>query len=136
MGGAGSPSNKYTITADKSVYNMSSTVSVTINGGAYTGHLLGSSSGTFEGCARSSRCDETTCTHVNTNVVADGTSFEWTPSACETVTFRAMIHDQTSSSMYRTESITVTCESAASRLMASVTILFFSALVSISTVVL
>ena len=75
MGGQGGPSDKYTLPTDKTVYNMSSpTVSVTINGGDFTGYLLGASIRTFPSCTRSTRCDENTCSHRNTNTVTDGTA--------------------------------------------------------------
>ena len=136
MGGQGTPSAKYTLSADKSTFNMSfPTVSVTINGGDFTGHLLGASSGTFSSCTRSTRCSDKTCSHRNTNTVTDGTAFVWTASDCETVNFRAILHDLGTQKMYRTETITLTCDgSSATKLMASMMIVLLSALVSVSTV--
>ena len=87
----------------------SPTVSVTINGGDFTGYLLGASTGTFPDCTRSTRCDENTCSHRNTNTVTDGTAFVWRASSCETVNFRAILHDAQTQAMYRTETITLTC---------------------------
>ena len=140
MGGQGGPSDKYTLSTDKTVYNMSSpTVSVTINGGDFTGYLLGASTGTFPSCTRSTRCDENTCSHRNTNTVTDGTAFVWRASSCETVNFRAILHDAQTQAMYRTETITLTCnggsdDSSASKLMASVLVVLLSVFVSFSTV--
>ena len=140
MGGQGTPSAKYTLSADKSTFNMSfPTVSVTINGGDFTGHLLGASSGTFSSCIRSTRCSDKTCSHRNTNTVTDGTAFVWRASSCETVNFRAILHDAQTQAMYRTETITLTCnggsdDSSASKLMASVLVVLLSVFVSFSTV--
>jgi hypothetical protein len=132
MGGAGTPSNLYSLNASTgATFTMGQTVTISANGGDFTGHLIGASSGTFSGF-RSSACDSKTVSHSSTSVVTDGTQFTWTPESCESVNFRGLFHDDTTNQMYRTELLTLTCNGSA-KLFASFIFVLFSIWVSVST---
>lgn len=135
MGGQGSPAAKYTLTASRSNFTLSQTVVITVAGGDFTGHLIGASSGEFASGSRSSSCDTKTVSHTSTSLIADGTTFEWTPSSCEDVNFKGMFHDNTAQQMYITETITVGCESSSTRVFMSLFCIVVSAMLSLFSLI-